>query len=59
MKEIAKGILEEYASAYSDFDVKSLSDKLTDIKNSGANEVLDKLKGLLEGYVHTKENISL
>ena len=59
MQKIAKEILEEYANAYSDLEVKSLSDKLTEIKNIGANEVLEKLKGLLEGYVHTKENISL
>lgn len=59
MKELAKEILEEFSDHYSDVDLDILTNKLNQVKRSGAIEVIEDIKGLLEGYVHTKQNVSL
>ena len=43
MKEKAIEILEEYANAYSDFDVNTLTDILTEIKRETAREFAQEL----------------
>lgn len=59
LEEKAKEILEEFANYYSEMDVLNLAERLNIIKNLGAIEVLDSLRGLLEGYVHEKDGVSL